>query len=265
MAIIKIRNQAIDLDEAEIPNLDASKITSGTLADARIPNLDTTKITSGTLADARIPNLDTTKITSGTLADARFPTTLPAINGASLTGIQGVNTGLIVPYGKDDVPTGFLACDGAAVSRTTYSDLFTVIGTTWGTGDGSSTFNVPDLQDKAPLGKSGSKAHASTGGAETVTPSGSVSVSVNNHTISTAQMPSHNHNRTSNWTDDWGGGGSNNFIGGDQNRSPGSGVNAAMPSSGSSNSHNHGSSASFSGSSLSVLQPYVALKYIIKT
>ena len=54
MAIIKIKNPAIDLDAAEIPNLDAAKITSGSFADARIPNLATSKITSGTFADARI-------------------------------------------------------------------------------------------------------------------------------------------------------------------------------------------------------------------
>ena len=80
MAIIKIRNAAIDLDAAEIPNLPASKITSGTLNNARIsldaaeiPNLDTGKITTGTLADARVPNLNASKITAGTLADARVP------------------------------------------------------------------------------------------------------------------------------------------------------------------------------------------------
>ena len=55
MAIIKIRNTAIDLDAAEIPNIDASKITSGSIADARIPNLDASKITTGSIADARIP------------------------------------------------------------------------------------------------------------------------------------------------------------------------------------------------------------------
>ena len=80
MAIIKIRNAAIDLDAAEIPNLPATKITSGTLDNARIsldaaeiPNLDTAKITTGTLADARVPNLNASKITAGTLADARVP------------------------------------------------------------------------------------------------------------------------------------------------------------------------------------------------
>ena len=115
--------------------------------------------------------------------------TLPAINGANLTGIQGVNTGLIVPFAKDDVPTGFLACDGTAVSRSTYADLFGVIGTTWGSGDGSSTFNLPNLEDKTVVGKSGSKAQASTGGAENVTPTGSVSLTINNHTLS----KSHTH------------------------------------------------------------------------
>ena len=62
MAIIKIKNPAIDLDAAEIPNLPASKITSGTLDNARI-----------SLDAAEIPNLDTAKITTGTLADARLP------------------------------------------------------------------------------------------------------------------------------------------------------------------------------------------------
>lgn len=58
-------------DVTQIPNLPASKITSGTLADARIPSLPASKITSGTFADARIPNLNTSKLTAGTLGVAR--------------------------------------------------------------------------------------------------------------------------------------------------------------------------------------------------
>ena len=53
---------------------------------------------------------------------------------------------MIAPFGMSSVPTGWLACDGSAVSRTTYADLFTAIGTTWGAGDGSSTFALPDLE-----------------------------------------------------------------------------------------------------------------------
>jgi len=49
-------------------------------------------------------------------------------------------------------PTGWLLCDGSAVSRTTYAALFTAISTTYGTGDGSTTFNVPDYRGRSPLG-----------------------------------------------------------------------------------------------------------------
>ena len=54
--------------------------------------------------------------------------------------------GLILPFGNTTAPTGYLACDGTAVSRTTYATLFAAIGTTWGTGDGSTTFNIPDFR-----------------------------------------------------------------------------------------------------------------------
>lgn len=54
--------------------------------------------------------------------------------------------GVVSMHAANTAPTGWLECDGAAVSRTTYAALFAVIGTTWGTGDGSTTFNVPDLR-----------------------------------------------------------------------------------------------------------------------
>lgn len=61
--------------------------------------------------------------------------------------------GMTVPYGGASAPTGWLLCNGAAVSRTTYSALFAAIGTAYGVGDGSSTFNLPDLRGKVPVGK----------------------------------------------------------------------------------------------------------------
>lgn len=54
--------------------------------------------------------------------------------------------GMLAPFAMATSPDGWFACDGSAVSRTTYSALFDAIGTTWGAGDGSTTFNVPDLQ-----------------------------------------------------------------------------------------------------------------------
>lgn len=71
---------------------------------------------------------------------------LPAVDGSQLTGLIAMPSGGIMPFGGTSAPTGFLACDGAAISRTTYAALFAIIGTTWGVGDGSSTFNVPDLR-----------------------------------------------------------------------------------------------------------------------
>lgn len=61
--------------------------------------------------------------------------------------------GSIMPWAGTDPPAGYLMCDGSAVSRTTYADLFTIIGTTYGAGDGSTTFNVPDLRGRVTVGK----------------------------------------------------------------------------------------------------------------
>lgn len=55
-------------------------------------------------------------------------------------------TGAVMPFAMASAPTGWLVCDGSAVSRTTYADLFAAIGTSYGTGDGSTTFNLPDLR-----------------------------------------------------------------------------------------------------------------------
>lgn len=57
-----------------------------------------------------------------------------------------------IPYSGSSIPTGWLECDGSAVSRSTYSALFTAIGTTWGSGDGSTTFNLPDFRNRSPIG-----------------------------------------------------------------------------------------------------------------
>ena len=63
--------------------------------------------------------------------------------------------GTIIPFAGNVVPEGFLICNGAAVSRTTYASLFAAIGTLYGTGDGSTTFNLPDARDRVLQGASG--------------------------------------------------------------------------------------------------------------
>jgi microcystin-dependent protein len=117
-------------------------------------------------------------------------------NGANLTDIEGVPTATIIPWSDSSAPSGYLECNGAAVSRSTYSALFAIIGTTYGAGDGSSTFNIPDLQDKCCVSKSNNKALASTGGANTVTKTGNIGGSTANATLSTAQLAQHSHPRS---------------------------------------------------------------------
>ena len=116
--------------------------------------------------------------------------------------------GAIKPWTKATAPDGYLLCDGSAVSRTTYADLFAVVGTTYGTGDNSTTFNVPNLQGKMPQGFDGNTYNlAGTGGANTVTvsvtdnkaatstttQSVTITGSIDNTSLTTAQLASHGH------------------------------------------------------------------------
>jgi len=63
-----------------------------------------------------------------------------------------IPTGGVIEYGGTAAPSGFLLCDGTAVSRTTFSDLFAILGTVYGVGDGATTFNVPDKRGKVGIG-----------------------------------------------------------------------------------------------------------------
>lgn len=100
-------------------------------------------------------------------------------------GPGGLPTGGIVDFAGGTAPSGFLLCDGSAVSRTTYSALFGVISTTFGTGDGSTTFNVPDLRSKIAVGAGQgtgltNRVLAATGGEE-------------NHALAVGELAAHNH------------------------------------------------------------------------
>lgn len=85
---------------------------------------------------------------------------------------QGGNVasaGDIKPIAGPTTPDGWTRCDGSAISRTTYSNLFAAIGTTWGSGDGSSTFNVPDFRARMLIGAGGDFDLGDTGGHSTAT------------------------------------------------------------------------------------------------
>ena len=159
-------------------------------------------------------------------------------------------TGALMPYAGTSAPTGFLLCYGQAISRSTYADLFSAISTTYGTGDGSSTFNLPDLRGRVVAGQDdmgGSSADrltdqtgglngdtlGDTGGSET-------------HTLSTAQLPAHTHTVAA-----------QQQVGGDSTNRGGSGQLGAAAT--------ITTSSTGSGSAHNNVQPTIILNYIIRT
>lgn len=171
----------------------------------------------------------------------------------------GLPCGSVITWSGATAPPNWLLCDGTAVSRRTYASLFGVIGTTYGAGDGSTTFNLPDLRGRVPVGKNGGTfgSLGSTGGAET-------------HTLTTAQMPSHNHGGSTSTT-----GAHSHSLNGKVNisqngygqNSPinGNAGNFADGSALSAGDHSHTISSQGGGAAHNNLQPYQVVNYIIKT
>ncbi|MDA0179025.1 tail fiber protein [Solirubrobacter phytolaccae] len=80
-----------------------------------------------------------------------------AIDAATTAAVAAATpAGSVIATARSEAPTGWLLCDGAAVSRTTYAALFAAIGTAYGAGNGFSTFNLPDLRGRVPVGVDGS-------------------------------------------------------------------------------------------------------------
>lgn len=95
-----------------------------------------------------------------------------------------VPTGCILPFCGNNAPQGWLLCDGSAINRTTYADLFAILGTNYGEGDNSTTFNLPDMRGKVAVGLNTNGAFDALG----------KSVGEETHTLTVAEMPSHTHN-----------------------------------------------------------------------
>ncbi|MBE6159927.1 MAG: hypothetical protein E7157_02645 [Lactobacillales bacterium] len=123
----------------------------------------------------------------GFLLGTNLISKVPNVKGASANTLTNAIIGSIQIYSGTSVPTGYLECNGQAVSRTTYSKLYAIIGTKYGSGDGSTTFNLPNLSGRVAMGSSSSYTIGSKGGEYT-------------HALTETEMPSHTHTFTGNQT-----------------------------------------------------------------
>ena len=160
-------------------------------------------------------------------------------NGETLSGINSIDTtpiGMIMQYAGTSIPERWMKCEGQTLSRTDYSELFSVIGTTYGSGDGSTTFNLPNLEGRIPIAMSASDTDfntlGKTGGSKT-------------HTQTINEMPSHNHELLG-----------NNNAGGKAETVP-----YGSQSTGTSM---YAIKSTGGGQAMDIMNPYIVLNYCIK-
>ena len=133
----------------------AGDIANSTIVAANIANdtLTGTQIAVDAIGSSELADnaVDTAAIAALAVTTAKI--TDASVTNAKLAADAVTPTGSITAFAAaTGAPTSWLACDGTAISRTTYSALFVVIGTTWGVGDGSTTFNLPDLKGRVLAG-----------------------------------------------------------------------------------------------------------------
>ena len=166
-------------------------------------------------------------------------TTLPA----------GSSPGTIVPFGGATVPTDWLLCFGQAISRTTYATLFAVVSTTYGVGNGTTTFNLPDLRGRIPGGKDDmggtAASRLTTAGSGVNGVSLGAAGGAQTHTLLDTQMPAHSHQ----------------YVGG--SNAAGSGTAGAAGQS--ANAYYMNTLATGGSQAHNNTQPTIVLNYIIKT
>ena len=189
------------------------------------------------MSDAPISQLPeaTTPISTDLMAIVVDNATIPVTKKITHSNLAKVlvPVGTILPFAGSTTPSAFLLCSGTAVSRTTYADLFAVTGTAYGVGDGSTTFNLPNLQGRIPVGKSTDTEFdvlGETGGEKT-------------HVLTVAELAAHTHSTGKAL---YGSGGLNaSFSSGQLD------ATTVTGSTGDNTAHNN-------------LQPYIVINYIIR-
>jgi microcystin-dependent protein len=210
-----------------------------------------------TYVDANM-TLRTDVVTTASIADDAVTTAkIPdaAITAAKLAVGAAFVAGMVMPYAGSSAPSGWLLAYGQDVSRTTYSDLFSAIGTTYGSGDGSTTFTLPDLRGRTVAGQddmggtSADRLTDQTGGlnGDTLGATGGSET----HTLTEAELAAHSHSLGTNGRvqvgNDNGTAYSGKWVSGS-----GSTITYSTEDTGSDTAHNN-------------VQPTIILNYIIKT
>ena len=162
-----------------------------------------------------------------------------------IDGVASSPTASVIAYAGSSAPSGWLLCDGASISRSTYSTLYAAIGTTYGSAS-ESTFNVPDIEGRVIAGKESSDTRLTSGGSGINGGTLGSTGGTETHTLLTAEMPAHTHTQSATVNT----GGAESGTG-----APGSvtaGSTASTSSTGGDGAHQN-------------TQPTIVLNYIIKT
>tara|TARA_R110000868_G_scaffold70726_1_gene207589 strand:+ start:751 stop:1776 length:1026 start_codon:yes stop_codon:yes gene_type:complete len=185
---IKDTNATHGLTIAPGSNITADRVLTVTTGDAdRTLDISAGSVTVSAAGAALIDDADA----------AAQRTTLGLGSAAVADATALMPTAAILPYAGASAPSGWLLCFGQAVSRTTYAALFAAVSTTYGAGDGSTTFNIPDIRGRAVAGKDdmgGTSANRLTGlsggvNGDTLGGTGGTET----HTLLTAETPAHSH------------------------------------------------------------------------
>ena len=198
----------VDLRDSAVTSMKIAElaVTTPRIADSAVTEV---KVASNAVSESKIKNLAVTtakigdqQVTSTKIADNAVSTA--KIGDQQVTSAKIANnavttakvepdiaqslapTGSILDFAGSSAPPGWLLCQGQAVSRSTYAALFAVIGTTYGTGNGSTTFNLPDYRGRVSAGWDTSDSDFNVMGKKD---------GAKTHTLTTAQMPSHRHDK----------------------------------------------------------------------
>jgi len=233
-------------------------VTNGTVGNFTVNG--TLGVTGATTLSSTLGVTGATSLTTGSISGVMTAPTASA--GTNTTQIattafvlaNGVPTGGLVMWPTGSAPSGFLLCTGTAVSRTTYAALFAIVGTTFGVGDGSTTFNLPNYTNRVPYGTT---VGATGGSADAVLVS-------HTHTFTGTALGNHNHTLTTNRTSK--SGNATPFMLSDPNVGENLNGSAAFSTSSASAGTPAGTNSTegVSGTNAN-LPPYLGINFIIKT